>query len=69
MRRRAREKIGRTEEPLVGVSRVISIASFRHPKIALCDHIWERKYIPYPILTPLLNILDFILRAAYNRHS
>jgi hypothetical protein len=68
-RRRAREKIERTEEPLVGVSQVILTASFYYPKIALHDNNWERKYVPRPILTPLLNILDFILGAAYNRHS
>jgi hypothetical protein len=64
-----REKIERTEEPLVGVSRVILTASFRHLKIASYDNNWERKYVPRPILTPLLNILDFVLGAAYNRHS
>jgi hypothetical protein len=63
-----REKIERTEEPLVGVSRATLTASFYHPKIALYNDNWERKYVPRPILTPLLNILDFVLRAAYNRH-
>jgi hypothetical protein len=64
-----REKIERTEEPLVAISRATLIAGFRHLKIALRDDNWERKYVPHPILTPLLNILDFVLRAAYNRHS
>ena len=64
-----REKIGRTEERLVGVSRATLTAGFRHPKIASRDDNWERKYVPRPILTPLLNILDFILGAAYNRYS
>ena len=64
-----REKTERTEEPPVGVSRAILTAGFRHLKIALCDDNWERKYVPRPILTPLLNILDFVLGAACNRHS
>jgi len=64
-----REKTERMEEPLVGVSRVTLTADFRYLKIALHDDIWERKYVPHPILTPLLNILDFTLRAACNIHS
>ena len=64
-----REETGRTEEPPVGVSRATLTASFRYPKIASRDDNWERKYVPCPILTPLLNILDFALRATYNRHS
>jgi len=64
-----REKIERMEEPLVGVSRAILTASFRYLKIALRNDIWERKNIPRPILTPLLNILYFVPRAAYNRYS
>jgi hypothetical protein len=57
------------EEPLVGVSQATLTASFRHSKITLYNDNWERKYVPRPILTPLLNILDFALRAAYNRYS
>jgi hypothetical protein len=57
------------EEPLVGVSRATLMAGFRHLKITLRDDNWERKYVPRPILILLLNILDFILRATYNRYS
>jgi hypothetical protein len=57
------------EEPLVGISQVILSASFYYLKITLYNNNWERKYVPRPILTPLLNILDFIPRATYNRHS
>ena len=56
------------EEPPVGISQATLIAGFRHLKITLCNNNWERKYVPHPILTLLLNILDFILRAAYNRY-
>jgi len=45
------------------------MAGFRHLKIMLRNDNWERKYVPRPILTPLLNILDFALGAAYNRYS
>jgi len=51
------------EEPLVGISRATLTASFCYLKIALYNNIWERKYIPRPILIPLLNILDFIFKA------
>jgi hypothetical protein len=64
-----REKIERMEEPPVGVSRAILMAGFCYLKIALYNNNWERKYVPRPILIPLLNILDFILRATYNRYS
>ena len=68
MRRRAREKKERMEEFLVGVSQVILMADFYYLKIVLCDYIWEHKYIPCSIPILLLNILDFILGAAYNRY-
>ena len=42
---------------------------FCYPKIVSCDDIWEYKYVPHLILTPLLNILDFALRAACNIYS
>jgi hypothetical protein len=64
-----REKIERTEEPPVGINRAILIASFRYLKIMLYNNNWERKYLPRPILIPLLNILDFVLGATYNRYS
>ena len=64
-----REKIERTEEPPVGVSRVTLTAGFCYLKIASRDNNWDRKYVPRPILIPLLNILDFALGAAYNRYS
>jgi len=57
------------EEPLVGVSRAMLTAGFCHLKITSRDDNWERKYVPRPILTPLLNILDFALGATYNRYS
>ena len=56
------------EEPLVGISQAILIAGFRYLKIILYNDNWERKYVPRPILTPLLNILYFIFKAIYNRH-
>jgi len=56
------------EEPLVGVSRVILIAVFITQKLRYIIIFRNANIYPYPILTPLLNILDFILRAAYNRH-
>ena len=69
MRKQAREKIERIEEPLVGVSQATLTASFYYLKITLYNNNWECKYIPHPILIPLLNILDFALGAACNRHS
>ena len=57
------------EEPPVGISRATLTAGFHHLKITLYDDNWELKYGPRPILIPLLNILDFILRATYNRYS
>ena len=33
------------------------------------DDIRECKYMPPPIPIPLLNILDFALKATYNKHS
>jgi hypothetical protein len=40
-----REKTGRTEERPVGVSRVMSMAGFRHPKITLRDDNYIRSYV------------------------
>ena len=40
-----REKIGRTEEPPVGVSRVMLTAGFRHPKITSRDDNYIRSYV------------------------
>ena len=67
-KRQAREKTERMEELSVSISQAMLIAGFHHPKITSHNDNWEYKYIPYPILTPLLNILDFALRAACNRH-
>ena len=64
-----REKTERIKEPSVYISRAISMAGFCYLKIALYNNIWERKYIPPPIPIPLLNILNFILRATYNKRS
>ena len=40
-----REKTGRTEEPPVGVSRVILTAGFRHPKTTLHDDNYIRSSV------------------------
>ena len=45
MRRRAREKIGRTEGRPVGVSRVMLTAGFYYPKIILYNNNYIRSYI------------------------
>ena len=45
MIRRAREKIERTEEPPVGISRAASTAGFRHPKITSRDDNYIRSYV------------------------
>jgi len=64
-----REEIGRTEEPLVGVSRAILTAVFVTQKLRYITIFGNANIYPCPILILLLNILDFILKAAYNRHS
>jgi hypothetical protein len=64
-----REETGRTEEPPVGVSRATSTAVFVTQKLRHVTTFGNANMYPHPILTPLLNILDFALGAAYNRHS
>jgi hypothetical protein len=64
-----REETGRTEEPPVGVSRAMLTAVFVTQKLRYITTFGNANIYPRPILTPLLNILDFALRAAYNRHS
>jgi hypothetical protein len=64
-----REEIGRTEEPPVGVSRVTLTAVFITQKLRYITIFGNANIYPRPILTLLLNILDFALGAAYNRHS
>jgi len=63
-----REEIGRTEEPLVGVSQVTLTVVFVTQKLRHVMIFGNANIYPCPILTLLLNILDFALGAAYNKH-
>jgi len=64
-----REEIGRMEEPPVGISRVILTVVFITQKLRYITIFGNANIYPRPILILLLNILDFALRATYNRHS
>ena len=64
-----REETGRTEEPPVGISRATLTAVFVTQKLRYIIIFGNANIYPRPILIPLLNILDFILGATYNRHS
>ncbi len=68
MRRQVREKTGRIEEPLVGVSQIMLMAVFVTQKLCYVTIFRNVNIYPRPILTLLLNILDFVLRVAYNRY-
>jgi len=57
------------EEPPVGISRATLTAVFVTQKLRYITTFRNANIYPRPILTPLLNILDFALGAAYNRHS
>ena len=56
-------------EPPVCVSRVTLTAVFITQKLRYVMTFGNANMYPRPILTLLLNILDFVLRAAYNKYS